>query len=317
MLSPRRRLTLTAAVVLATSPLARGETLTRAPSALAALDLKRQLDEIGGRLSEQRERLVLATVALAGIGNSLNQQAPRSPGVALFATRSAPYVPGSPAAAAAMDAAVRPWIEQREALAALELKAALLADQLQRYKETGVLSPTPAATVKRFKLLIENPWTLPASTPEVAALSLDLIKLQKQLRLYKAEILSAPEKQSPPPTAGTSADRPRFERDAGRGSPENNPIPGLIVLLSSPEPRGRALAADELGNAGAAAAPAVPALRRALTDPDRRVRASAAAALGSIGDAGLSVAADLRRALRDPDEEVRLSARAALRRLEH
>lgn len=305
-----------AAIFLAAAPLTHGQAPTRAQSELLAFDLTRQLDEISNRLQEKREQLVLATVALGSISATL-----------------AKYAPQSPEAAAARVAAIQPWIEQHEATATLELKAALLADQLQRYKETGVVSPTPASTAARLKLLIENPWTLPPSEPVVPALSLDLATLQKQLRRYEdigrrtptneypklprplPQSLPAPERWHAPSSKTINDDRLQFEHDAGTGTPENDPIPDLIVLLSSTEPRTRALAADELGNRGTAAAPAVPALRSALSDPDRRVRASAALALGAAGHGDLDVVADLRRALNDPDQEVRFNARTALNRL--
>jgi hypothetical protein len=326
------RLAVLASLLLASAPPARGAEPTRAQTELLALGLKRQLNGLTDQLNERRERLVLETVGIASIANALSQQAPQNPDVPLFTTRGPAYVPGSPKAAATLADAMRPWLDHREEVAGLELKAALLAEELQRYKETGELSPTPAATAARFKLMFENPWTLPPSVPNVAALSMNLVELEKQLRQYgyvahshapdervpasrpAAQNFPAPEKAHAPAPEKRDVVR-RFERDAGRGKPESNPVPGLIVLLSSEDPRGRALAADELGNSGAAAAPAVPALKRALSDPDRRVRASAALALGAVGNA--DAADDLRRALRDPDEEVRLSAKAALLRLKH
>jgi hypothetical protein len=325
------RFAVLASLLLAAAPSARAAAPTRAQTQLAAEGLKRRLDDFTAQLNERRERLVQETVGIASLAAALGDQAPQNPDVSLFNTRGPAYVPGSPQAAAALNDAMRPWLESREAVAGLELKAALLAEELQRYKETGELSPTPAATAKKLKLMFENPWTLPASEPDVPYLRLNLVELERQLRQYgyvahnhapneriaasrpSPQNFPAPENARAPSPKKIDADRRRFERDAGTGTPENNPVPGLIVLLSSEDPRGRALAADELGNSGAAAAPAVPALKRALEDPDRRVRASAALALGAVG--GPDAADDLRRALRDPDEEVRLSAKAALRRL--
>jgi len=109
-----------------------------------ALELRRRLDEIEGLLEEQRQRVILETVGLAGAAADLKT-----------------YAPGSPQAAAATDAAMRPWRKHDAAAAPLELKAALLAEELERYKETGVLSPTPPATAARLKLLLEKSWSLP------------------------------------------------------------------------------------------------------------------------------------------------------------
>ncbi len=288
--------------------------LAPSPAESQALELRRRLDEIEGRLEEQRQRVILETVGLAGAAADLST-----------------FAPGSPQAAAAADAANRPWREHASAAAPLELKAALIAEELQRYKETGVLSPTPAATAGRLKLFLEKSWSLPPSTPEVGGLSLDLSALQNQLglndRVIRApararpvmaaiqapEVLPALEWRSGASLTPKTAGRPMFERDAGTGKAENNPVPELIVLLSSSNPRGRALAADELGSLGPEAAPAAAALKGALHDSDRRVRASAALALGAAGNA--DSAPDLRSALRDSDEEVRLNARSALQKL--
>ena len=312
---------------------ARAAAPTRASSELLVRDLKRQLNETTRRLEEKREGLARATAALGSVAAAFATYA-GGPPVAPFATRSAPQAPGSPAEKKAGDAALSAWIEQREALAALGLKAALLAEELQRYKETGLLSPTLPAVAERFKLLIETPWSLPASARDLPTLSLDLVKLQKQLREYAdifrrlpdrkrlkpsrpaAQNLPAPGKQPVPSSIRIDGDRPRFERDAGRGAPANDPIPGLILLLSSSDPRGRALAADELGNFGAPAARVVLALRQALADPDRRVRASAAMALGAVASEDSGVITDLRRAMHDPDEDVRFNAETALKKLE-
>lgn len=300
------------------------------PTELRARELERRLHEISAEIALKRERLVIETAGLAGAAAELDAYASGSPDVDTFATRAAPRAPGSPEESAALAAANRPWNEQREAFAALELKAALMADQLQRYKETGALTPTPPATVRQLKRLISTPWTLPAAAPEVPALSLDLANLQAQLgpgsrarRKPAASKLAAPPDlaaQVPPAVESRRAPIPAkpaspalYERDAGTGKAENDPVPDLIVQLSSTNPRGRALAADQLGSLGAAAAPAAAALKGALRDSDRRVRASAALALGAAAGAGAS--AELRRALADPDEEVRLNARAALKNL--
>ena len=281
----------------------------QSPSESQARELQRQYDEIEGRLEEQRQRLIIETVGLAGAASDLET-----------------YGAGSPEAAAATDAANRPWKEHAVTAAPLEIKAALLAEELQRFRETGVLSPTPPATAARLKNLLEHPWSLPPSTPEVGGLSLDLTSLQKQLGMKARPAVAKPAKVSVPirealpafegprasAPAKTSA-RTMFERDAGTGKAETDPVPDLIVQLSSTNPRGRALAADQLGSLGAAASPAAAALKGALRDSDRRVRASAALALGAAG--GADAAPELRRVLGDTDEEVRLNARTSLQRL--
>ena len=115
---------------------------------------------------------------------------------------------------------------------------------------------------------------------------------------------------------GAPASDIRFERDAGAVESAIDLLPELIAQLSSPDPRQRALAADELGQLGRAAGGASHALRRALADADRGVRASAALALSGIGLTP-EIRADLRRASLDLDEEVRFDARAALLRAGH
>lgn len=286
------------ALLLAAASFARG-------AAPASDALARQLSELSAQLDEQREQLMLATVAIGGIAATLEK-----------------YAPESREAAETRALVVHILNERRKETTALELKTALLAEQLQRYKETGVLSPTSAATVARLKKLIDSPWAVWEGRKPVAALSLDLAILQKQLRRYqdsgarKAESFPPPEKGGSPPPVKNDLVGSGFERDRGTGKPASDPIPELIAQLASDQPRRRALAADALGSRGAAAAAAVPALSRALSDPDRRVRASAVLALGAVGGAPADVVAGIRRALSDKDAEVRLSAQLALRRLD-
>ncbi len=261
--------------------------------------LERELRELDARLGEERESLVRATVGIAGIAKSLVQ-----------------HSPGSREAAEARALIVSLLDEKRKETAGLELRTALLAEQLQRYKETGVLSPTPPATEASLRKLIDEPWKEWAGRKPVASLSLDLEQLQKQLRAWrKPESFPAPPKPAAPPSKPEPA-VPGFVRDMGTGRALSDPIPELMAMLSSELPRLRALAADQLGARGASAEPAVPALRRALSDPDARVRASAALALGAVGTAAAGVQDDLRRALKDKDAEVRFSAQLALRRLD-
>jgi hypothetical protein len=324
---------LLASLLLAAAPSARGAAPTRAQTEAQALRLRRQLDIISRVIQEKGDRTLLETLPPASEAAVWSTWVPGG-NVSLWDTRSAPQAPGSPEEIAAAKAAAAPWVKLRKETSTLEVQQALIADELQRYKETGVLSPPSPATVKSIKRLLGSPWGILPPSAEMPKLSLDLVELQKQLLPYAkterrppagkplaavrpaAQTLPAPDIRSAAPAPAVAGNRPRFERDAGTGRPEIDPVPGLIVLLSSAEPRGRALAADELGNRGAQAAPAVPALRLELSDPDRQVRASAAQALGGIGTADPDVLADLQRSLRDPSEEVRLSARAALQRLE-
>jgi HEAT repeat protein len=60
-------------------------------------------------------------------------------------------------------------------------------------------------------------------------------------------------------------------------------VSGLAAALSNPDPVIRGLAALELKNRGAAAAPALPSLIVALKDPDVIVRMTSASAIGSVG----------------------------------
>jgi len=268
---------------------------------LAVGAVERELSELGGRLNEEREQLVMATVSLGGIAEALDRKAPTG--------REAAETKGL---------ILMLLNERRRETASLELKTALLAEQLRRYKETGVLSPTPAATVASLKKLVDEPWAVWRGRTPVASLSLDLALLQKQLRRWRqaAETFPPPMKRKPPPSAAEGLIGGGFERDRGTGKAESDPIPALTAQLSAPEPRRRAMAADALGSRGASAAAAVPALTLALSDPDRRVRASAALALGAVGSVPWGAAEALRLALNDRDAEVRLSARLALRRLD-
>jgi hypothetical protein len=289
------------AVILTAASLARGTSPVAEASSPPSAALVKQLRELNSQLGEEREQLMLATVGIGGIAASLEKHSPDSRELAEVRAL-----------------VVQVLDARRKETAALELKTALLAEQLQRYKETGVLSPTPPATVASLRKLIDSPWVVWEGRKPVASLSLDLAILQKQLRRWqqKAESFPVPVKTEPPPAVAGGLIGSGFERDRGTGNPQSDPIPELIDQLSSDQPRRRALAADALGSRGAAAAAAAPALGRAMSDPDRRVRASAVLALGAVGSVSESVLDDMRRALSDKDAEVRLSAQLALRRLD-
>jgi hypothetical protein len=262
-----------------------------------AAALRRRLDELSALVTERLDREVLETAGLA------TQSAKKT----LFKIRD----------------------EQRAALLPIELEAAFLAEQLQRYRDTGVLSPTPAATVDRIRRQLTDPWSRIVVDPTshltpAPEFSLDLEVLQRQLAAWHPQpraprIVRAPETLpaalSPRAAARGVVPAPSLARDAGAGKRAHDAVPVLIEQLSSSEPRERALAADLLGSSGPVAARAVPALRRALSDPDRRVRSSAVLALGSVGEGSAAVLADARALLLDRDVEVRLSAGIAVSRL--
>ena len=180
----------------------------------------------------------------------------------------------------------RPMIEQLTAM----------ARALDRYRRTGELPEVDVVPLP--------PDDAPPSEPEVAALSLDLRALMRQLRVRERP---APARDAPALVAR--------RRPAPTAPARPDPVAALIEQLLSPDPRRRALAADQLGQRGADAARAVPVLRGALHDSDRRVRASAALALGDIGRVPLDAIVDLRRMLADPDPDVRFSSQTALARL--
>lgn len=211
--------------------------------------------------------------------------------------------------------------ESRRTTRPLIIEMTVLARRLQRYRETGEL-PETIDDLAEVERLIDDPWAaLPADADplekvtKVRELPLDLGELIKELERY-----ARPARQTlaPPPALPVArrlgpASLPRMERDAGRGRRRTDPVPELVELLSAPEARQRALAADMLGSLGPEAKAAVPQLRRALADADARVRASAAQALGRT--AAVEAEGDLRERLKDADGEVRRSTKRALEEL--
>ncbi|MCX5788248.1 MAG: HEAT repeat domain-containing protein [Elusimicrobia bacterium] len=268
----------------------------------SAAAIERRLDELSARLKRQNaayERESLAMLSeLTGIDEA---------------------EPGSASARRAEKAVA--LLREKYPNAAMFLEMTILARRLQAFKETGRL-PAAVPDSKAILDVLREPWKKTAPLPD---LELSLPKLIKQLRRYESLTPPAlrPAKRGAPETFPASADKPKaaasppprapaLERDAGRGRMETDPIPELILQLSSPDPRRRALSADELGARGGAAARAVPGLRRALSDPDARVRASAALALGSMGRLSPEAVEDIRRACLDKNEDVRFNARRAL-----
>ncbi len=269
-------------------------------SARDAATLQVRLTQVAAELEEKRDILALESMFLDP-----------------FSTR----------AAETSAAARKIGDEYRRSVLPLMIESTTIADRLQVYRETGEL-PSPRHFDPSVFVIDLDESTLdiaPHPIPGLPLPPMGLVALQRQLAPFHAvlfpDALAAARRKILP--AAAQAPRPRaavlpaarFERDQGIGRTQLDPVPGLIEQLSSLEARERALAADELGKRGEAAAPALPALRRALADEDRRVRASAVLALGGIGRVSAEAQADIRRALLDPDEEVRFSARAALLRL--
>lgn len=265
---------------------------------LAAQALRIQMRDLNEELAEMRELYVAKTLELAG-----------------------PVVrDAGPAARAAAAEARRLTELHRRDSAPLILRLTVNALRLQEYKKTGVL-PDSVPDEEGLLAAIEGDWT--PRRPEVEMPDGDLRRLKKQLERWDIKApRRAPEALAAAPSAAPAAPPSlppaALQRDAGRGRPEADPVPALLAQLSSPEPRERALAAEQLGGLGAKGAPAVAPLRALLKDSDGRVRGSAALALGGVGsaaDAGLLE--ELRALSADRDPEVRLSSKVALSRLEN
>jgi hypothetical protein len=221
--------------------------------------------------------------------------------------------------------------EYHKTSAPLILEMSILSLRLQTYKETGDL-PVDVPNREELKRYIDDPWkNFVYHGGPVTLLNTDVSVLIKQVRQYDRlfpvagrlnksavarKVPVPPERTANPPRENSSAHvYASYGKKSKTPAPERPLVPDLIDLLSSKEPRRRALAADELENLGKAAAPAVSALRAALSDPDSRVRASAVLALSGVPGLGNDIVADIRRALGDKSEDVRFSAQAALERL--
>ncbi|MFA6031050.1 MAG: HEAT repeat domain-containing protein [Elusimicrobiota bacterium] len=282
-----------------------------------ARDLERRLDDLERRFREMDRKLMRESLEVLHVDAVLSR-----------------YPPGSKEAEEA-ESRAKDILDEAKREAPLILEMTVLSRRLQTYRETGTL-PAGIPDLYAVRRLLEKPWTERTETPmserELPALMRQLLRYDelsgRPPRLEAAWVLPSastlPAKgrgaalpQAPRPPERTSAAAPAaaLERGAGRGREHYDPVPALIGLLSSKVPLSRALAADELGRRGAAAASAVPALRAALGDPDAGVRSSAVLALGGIGGLPAEVVAEVRRALLDRDEDVRFSARVALRRL--
>jgi hypothetical protein len=255
--------------------------------------IQRQLLELNRRLEDERDQLVHSTVGEAGIAQSLEN-----------------YDPSGLSSAQAKKGALGQWQGRRQLLVELQMQTALLAEQLQRYKETGILSPTSEQTARRIASVLKIPW--------------ERWDGRKPLNGFRPAIHVGRRTQADGSLAETQKARLpttkespllRFESDAGRGRWKGDPVPDLIQQLSSALPRERAIAAEALADLGPDAVKALPNLRRTLFDGDPRVRSSSAQALGAIGKSDADIKSDLRRALVDKDLDVRLSAKKALERL--
>lgn len=102
---------------------------------------------------------------------------------------------------------------------------------------------------------------------------------------------------------------------APAGRPAYDPLPALLQALKSGDRGTRFRAADELGQLGPGAKPAVPELSAAVDDASSAVRSSAALALGNIGPGAGAAVPVLVRALDDKNLDVRSSAALALGRM--
>lgn len=267
-----------------------------------------------------------AATALRIQSRNLNEELAERRGeyVRMLQELAGPHVsePGSPAARAAASESERLTARHRKETGPLILKLTVNALRLQEYKKTGAL-PDSVPDEAELLAAIEAPWT-----PQQAEVELpdgDLRRLKKQLERWDlkpqkrpAEALAA-SKPAPGAPAKPSALPPAaIQKDAGTGRELGDPVPGLIAQLSAPEPRERALAAEQLGSLGTKAANGVSALRRSLKDADGRVRGSAALALGAVATAAEpGLLAELRALAADRDPEVRLSSQVALSRLEN
>jgi HEAT repeat protein len=89
-------------------------------------------------------------------------------------------------------------------------------------------------------------------------------------------------------------------------------LPALEIALQDPDSRTRALAAQDIGDIGEAAAQAVPALVGLLSSDDEGLRNSACIGLRGIGPPARDALPALRVALADPSSDVRRFAQSAI-----
>jgi HEAT repeats len=92
-------------------------------------------------------------------------------------------------------------------------------------------------------------------------------------------------------------------------------LPALIVALGS-DLRTGAVAAQAIGNIGAAGVAAVPALVKLLSSDEEGLRNSACIGLGGIGPSAKSALPQLKVALADPSSNVRGLARLAIGKID-
>jgi HEAT repeats len=89
-------------------------------------------------------------------------------------------------------------------------------------------------------------------------------------------------------------------------------LPALEIALQDPDSRTQALAAQDIGDIGEAAAQAVPALVELLASADEGLRNSACIGLRGIGPPARVALPALREALADPSPDVRRFAESAI-----
>ena len=181
-----------------------------------------------------------------------------------------------------------------------EIRALLEAESLPPpqglpERPAGEASPADLLETDEIDALLFGPGRLKTKgTPEALPPSPPPVEMKRDPAIDAAALLNA---------------------DPVLNSPPADPRPPLLALLGSAEARVRSRAADELGQLGAVAAPAVAPLRQLLKDQSPRVRASAALALGNIGPAADPAVKALVGALKDPSAAVRYGATLALSRI--
>lgn len=252
----------------------------------AAAALRAESEALGAALAERRGDYVRRTMEIGRAGDA------------------------TPDKAAAYASSERLTGEFRRASSPFLFKLTVNALRLKAYDETGVL-PDTVPGLNEIAAAIDAP--LAPGRPDVELPAGDLRRLKRQLERWDVKPAPRPAELLVVAPAPHPA---RIKRDAGTGRAPIDPVPGLIADLASPEPRARALAADELGRRGPDAVGAYGALHAALSDPDPRVRASAALALGGLGVDDRRLRESLTALLLDKDMDVRLSSKTALARLD-
>ena len=221
----------------------------------------------------------------------------------------APNLPATDCTAKSRDISAR----YKAATEPLVIESTINAERIDAYRQTGVLPPPKPFDRRALSLDDVDPSAVLTGTPRPIP-GRRFSPVQKQSNRLHERPLPAPPPHFVPPKAARTSDS-LFQHDAGRGAVHVDPMPALLAQLSDPEPRRRALAAEELAQAGAASKPALPQLLKAAADPSSRVRASAVLALSRIAPEDESALAAVHRALEAPAEEVRYTAGFVLKEM--